>query len=212
MATFRAIAAVGQAMVGLIEEEYAAFFPHGELGASFRLVQGKDFQDSVPVVATGHGVSVYLYRVGLNRTGGTPCRASGRMALGCQPRWRWIFFLITAWWDSLAGNPIQNGAQEQQWLLALALRALEARPTLSAGLLNHFANDRVFREEESIDLIGEVLPLGDLVAIWEVNKPRMQPSGTYLARGVMIDMDSEDFAGEPVQLRQFELAQLERSS
>lgn len=207
MADYRAIASVGLTIVGLIEAETSALFPSSLTGVSCRLVQGKEFQNEDPVVPGGRGVSVYLYRVALNanRRNSTPRQLPDGTRLPA-PLALDLSYLVTAWWDGTMQGASLGASREQQWLLALAFRALEGCPTVGAGLLNHYANASVFRDDETIDLIGEVLPPADLVSIWEVNKARMQPSATYLARGVMIEMDSEQTSGAPVQFRQFELS------
>ena len=100
-------------------------------------------------------------------------------------------------------TPWAAKAEVQQALLAWAMRKLEDTPTLSASLLNNANPAHVpFGPEESVDLVFEPITIADLLYVWEVGKPNVQVSVTYVARAVLIDSDVMLTEGKPVQTRQ----------
>lgn len=199
MATFRAIAVTGNTIRNLLAE---ACPPETFPGAQFELFQTANL---VSPPFTDLGVSVYLYRVAYNQARrNLPPRKqlNGQRFRPSLPLD--LHFLITAW----ARKP------EQQWsLLAWAMRTLENAAVLPAGLLNQNAGSdlhgtpwHVFKEDESVELVGETLSLQDTVSVWEIAKHNQQPSVSIVARSVLIDSDLEMPTGAPVQIRAFDLA------
>lgn len=196
MASSRAIVTVSLAIRGLL----ANACPPELRGTQFRLFQAKDLAGAVSM---SRGVSVYLHRVTFNtarrnlppRTGldGIQYRPPVPVDLG---------YLVTAWGDT---------AERQQELLGWAVRTLHDTPILPAGLLNSFAGGRegdppVFRDDEAVELVGEILPAQELVNVWEVAKSQQQPSIPYVARAVYLDSDVRIQEGPLVQTRRFDLA------
>ena len=176
MASFHAVATVGQAILGLLTDAC----PRSEFpGAGFALYQAKDFQSPMT-----EGISLYLHRIVVSTARRRlPDRidASGRRFRPSLPVD--LYFLLTAWAQS---------ATLQHHLLAWAMRALEDTPSLPSGLLNRFsARPDTFAPEESVDLALEAVPQQDFLAIWEVAKHHMQISATYVARVVPIDSTIE---------------------
>ena len=200
MASFRAIAVTGNTIRNLLAE---ACSPEKFPGAQFELFQTANL---VSPPFTDLGVSIYLYRVAYNQARrNLPPRKqlNGQRFRPSMPLD--LHFLITAW----ARKP------EQQWsLLAWAMRTLEDAPVLPAGLLNqnagsdlHGAPWHVFKEDESVELIGETLSLQDTVSVWEIAKHNQQPSASIVARSVIIDSDIEMPEAERVQTRVFDVSQ-----
>lgn len=186
MASFHAIATVGQAILGLLTDACPrAEFP----AAGFALYQAKDFQSPMT-----EGISLYLHRVVASTARRRlPDRidAAGRRFRPSLPVD--LYFLMTPWAQS---------ATLQHHLLAWAMRVLEDTPSLPAGLLNRFsARPDTFAPEESIDLALEAVPQQDVLAIWEVAKHHMQISATYVARVVPIDSAIELEQAVPAQTR-----------
>ena len=191
MATYHAIAATGQAILGMLADAC----PKPEFaGARFELYQPGDFQKPME-----EGLSLYLYRLAINRT---------RRTLPAQPapdgrRYRVplsvdLYYLLTAWAKSAA---------RQQHVLGWAMRALEDSPIMAAGVLNHYGPDpETFRATEAVELVGEPLSLQDLTNIWDILKLNPQTSAGYVARLISIDSSLPLVEAEPVQTRVFDLA------
>ena len=189
MANYKAIAAVGQAIVNLLTDASRLEFPQ----AKFKLFQASDFttQGEPP---TPEGATIYLYRLGVN---------AARRSL--PPRWdadgkRYrpslpldLYFLVTIW----AGS-----AEKQYRLLGWVMRVLEDTPILPATLLNELEqNGGIF--DGNIELFYDPLTLADMSVIWEnLKQVKVLPSITYVARMVLIDSFTELPVGEPAQTRE----------
>jgi hypothetical protein len=195
VARTQAIAVTALALRGLL----ASACPRDQFPtAEVRLFQTKDLQTPQQV---NTGVSIYLHRIAFNTTRrNLPPRQTVDGRRYRPPTPVDLHFLITAWGRT---------AEEQQSLLGWAVRALEDTPVLPAGLLNRFAGDwgEVFQENETVELVGDVLSLQDLFNIWEIAKHNHQASVSYIAR--MIELDSEIELSEAglVQTRSFDHAQ-----
>jgi hypothetical protein len=190
LATYHAIAAVGQALLGLL----ASACPKPEFAsAQFELYRAADFLKPM-----NDGISLYLYRVTVNtslrnlppRTGPDGRRYRPSLPLD-------LHYLMTAWGRTAA---------MQQRLLGWAIRTLEDTPILPQGVLNHYAPEvETFRPNETVELIMEVLSLQDMVNIWEIAKANQQPSVAYSARMVQIESNIELSEWPLVQARGFDL-------
>jgi len=192
LAKYHAVAVTGLALRGLL----ANAWPRDQFpSAEFRLFQTKDLQTPQQV---NTGVSVYLHRIAFNTTRrNLPPRQTLLGKRYRPPTPVDLHFLITAWGRT---------AEEQQALLGWAIRTLEDTPVLSAGLLNRFAGDwgEVFHENETVELVGDILSLQDLYNIWEIAKHNHQPSVSYIARMIYLDSEVELTEASPVQTRAFE--------
>jgi hypothetical protein len=169
-------------------------FPNAE----FRLFQTKDLQTPQQL---NTGVSIYLHRIAFNTTRrNLPPRRTVNGKRYYPPTPVDLHFLVTAWGRT---------AEEQQALLGWAIRTLEDTPILPAGLLNRFAGDwgEVFREDETVELVGDVLSLQDLFNIWEIAKHNHQASVSYIARMIELDSQIELTEAGPVQTRSFDYAE-----
>jgi hypothetical protein len=184
MATHAAIAAVGQALLGLLEQAC----PRPEFdGARFELYQARHFKEPMD-----EGISLYLFRVvpsTVRRQLPGRVDAQGRRAR--QPLPLDLHYLLTPW---------ARSAVRQHRLLGWALRTLEDTPTLPAGLLNHHAAPETdtFLPDETVTLVHEPLALQDLLNIWEVGKPNLQISATYVARLVALESTLHEPLPPPV--------------
>ncbi|HEY6391853.1 MAG TPA: DUF4255 domain-containing protein [Bryobacteraceae bacterium] len=188
MATHNAIAAIGQAILGLL----ASACPRPEFGgAQFELYQGQNFQSPMD-----EGICLYLHRVTpANNIRNLPPRLApnGKRYRPSLPLD--LHYLLIAW---------ARDAVKQQRLLGWAMRELENTPLLHASLLNqHGPEPDTFDASESVDLIMDTLPILDLGSIWEVARHHMQPSVPYIARMVRIDSGIEITEAGPVQTRVF---------
>src|SRR5690242_12213415 len=159
MATYRAMAAISQAVLGMLEEAC----PRDEFAdAAFRLVQSSDFQADTPPL--GEGISLFLYRVTVNgNLRNLPARLApdGRRYRPALPLD--LHYMLTAWGRSV---------EKQQRLLGWAMRTLEDTPILPTGLLNHYGPEaETFRAGETVELVCEQLSLQDFNNIWEGLRP-----------------------------------------
>jgi hypothetical protein len=172
LATYGAIAAIGEAIVGLLEQAC----PHPEFdGAVFRLYRAIDFKTPMD-----EGISLFLYRVATSSSRrNLPPRidAEGR-------RWRSplpvdLYYLLTPWGRS---------AERQHRLLGFAMRTLEDTPTLNASFLNHYSRpDWSFMPDETLTVVFEPL--------------NVQDSATYVVRLLPIESLARDPAVPPAQTR-----------
>jgi hypothetical protein len=188
MASANAIAAVGQAILGLI----ASGVPRDEFAsAKFELYQAKDFQSPME-----EGISLYLYRVtaaGEIRNYPPRIAPDGRRYRQLLPIN--LHYILSAW---------AREAVKQQRLLGWAMRILEDTPVMPAGVLNQGGQETdTFRPNETVDLIMESISIYDMGAIWDVSKPNVQPSVGYIARMLGLESPLEITEGAPVQTRVF---------
>jgi len=188
MATAYAIAATGQAILGLL----ASAVPRDEFAsAQFELYQAKNFQSPMD-----EGISLYLHRV-------TPANNIRNLAPRVAPDGRRyrppvpidLHYVLTAWGrDSVT----------QHRLLGWAIRIIEDTPILPASVLNqHGPETDTFRPNETVDLIMETIPILEMGAIWEVARHHFQPSVFYTARMIVLDSRFELEEGANIQTRTF---------
>jgi hypothetical protein len=190
MASYRAIAAISQAILGLLADSV----PKPEFAAArFELFQALNLQTPLE-----EGVSLYLFRVIPNqsrrslgpRIGGDGLRYKPSVPIDLQ-------YLLTAWAKS---------AERQQRLLGWAIRTLEDTPILPSGLLNHYGPEPdTFAASETVELFMDSIAIQDMGSLWEVARHHFQPSVVYLAR--MIALDSEVELGDAglAQTREFDM-------
>lgn len=189
MATYPVMAATGQAILRLL----AGSCPKPEFAAArFDLYQASNFTQPME-----EGISLYLYRIGINaarrnlpaRTGLDGRRYRPPLPLD-------LYYLLTAW---------ARTAIAQQRLLGWAMRTLEDTPLLTSGLLNDVGPEpETFQPQETVELIFEPLALQDLYNIWSALKVAPQLSASYVARAVALDSIVTLTEAAPVQTRQFD--------
>ncbi len=188
MASAYAIAATGQAILGLL----ASAVPRDEFAsAQFELYQAKNFQSPMD-----EGISLYLHRI-------TPANNIRNLAPRVAPDGRRyrppvpidLHYVLTAW---------GRDAVKQQRLLGWAIRIIEDTPLLPASVLNqHGPETDTFRPTETVDLIMETIAIQDMGSIWEVARHHFQPSAFYTARMLVLDSRFELEDAPAVQTRVF---------
>ena len=150
MATHHAIAAVSLALKNALERALPkAEFPD----ARIVLLRPADFTTGIT-----DGISLLLYRVGLNGTQrNLPPRIAADGTRFRPPLPVDLHYLLTAWSATV---------EVQQNLLAWAMRFLEDTPRLAASVINPpMPAPAVFRAEESVELICDPLPLDSWLAL-----------------------------------------------
>jgi hypothetical protein len=192
VATYQAIAATGQAILGLLADSC----PKPEFaGARFELYKPDSFHQPME-----EGISLFLYRVAVNL--GQRNQATRPRPDGLRPRLPLpldLYYLLTPW------SPTP---ERQQRLLGWAMRTLEDTPILPAGHLNHYAPEpNVFQPAETVELFYEAISLQDMATMWEVFKPHEQLSIPYVARMVSIESTQGTRDAERVQTRVLEVGQ-----
>jgi hypothetical protein len=172
VATYPAVAATSEAVLGLLEA--------AAVGTEFAAIEFEHYAADDLGKPAADTVSLLLHAVTLNPTRRpvepriAPDGSAFRPAVALD-----LHYVLTAW----AEHPVR-----QQRLLGWCIRVLADTPTLSAGILNHFGpEDDVFRPTETVELIWEPLSTQDLAEVWEGAKSNRRPSATYLARIVEIE-------------------------
>jgi uncharacterized protein DUF4255 len=189
MATTQAIAATGQAILGLLSDAC----PKTEFSsASFELYQISNFQSPM-----AEGISLYLYRVAIN---GARRNLPSTVGLDGQ-RYRPavpldLHYVVTAW---------ARTAVKQQRLLGWVIRMLEDVPILPAGLLNHYGPEpEIFKPSETVEVILESLSLQDWNNLWSASKTNTPTlSVGYVARMIGIESSMTLSEVAAVQTREF---------
>jgi hypothetical protein len=193
MATYRAIGATCEAVVGTLRQ---AWRPEMFYNASlqFAVYTTKDFATPMET-----GVSLFLYRVTLNGVQRTP---PGRRGPLDQPRRTQLpldlHFLLTPW---------AKQASLEQEILGWMMRIIEDTPTLPSGLLNsHIAG--VFDSKETVELLPGDLSYEDMSRVWDVLPQDFHISVPYIARVVRIDSVFDTSGGGPVLTKQLDYGAL----
>lgn len=191
MATYAAIAATSEAIVGLLRRAR----PKDEFTkAAFEVYQGNDFESPM-----NEGISLYLYRVSVNlsrRNLPPTVTPEGRRMRPPIPLD--LHYLLSAWGQSY---------DTQHRLIGWAIREIENTPVIPAGVLNSTGPESdVFRPEETVEIICDPLPLPDMINLWETLKPKSNRplSVNYVARMVAIESRVEMHEYAPVQAREFD--------
>ena len=165
MADYRAIAAVGSALVAVLEE--AASAPGSEFAdLPVALVQGGRLADGM-----ASGLSVYLRHVSPR----TATLAPGSGDLPARALTVDLHYLVTAWAD---------GAEVQQRVLGWCLRTLHETPVLPGDALQPEGGD-VFSPTERVALELEPLTPAELREAWTADSP-LPPSLAYCVKSLQI--------------------------
>jgi hypothetical protein len=194
MASYRAIAAVSDAVIQLLESHYdPTDFDGNQL--EFKVYLAQDFTQ--PMNA---GVSVLLYRIFTNGAHRTP---AGRLGPnGARQRSQLpldLHLLLTAW---------AKDASLQHTIAGWMMRVLEDIPSFPAGLLNRRYGN-VFHADETVEIGLAELSTEELFRIWEVIvNNAYQISVPYVARVVRIESQLSSGDGVAIQERTFDYAKL----
>ena len=174
MADYRAIRAVGESLMGLLESSYRPD-DFNDIVADFRMFTSKDFTSN----AITNGASLFMYRLYCNGVYRTPpghinddgTRMDTQLPLE-------LHFLITVW----------GGEASYQYELAgWIMRVLEDTPIFPSAALNS-TTPNVFRPDETVDITLAELRTEDLFRIWDVlGVNAYQLSIPYVARVVNIE-------------------------
>lgn len=189
MGTFQAIAATGQAMLGLLSDAV----PRDEFpNAQFELYQVSNFNQPMD-----EGVSLHLYRVAVNtsRRNLPPTVApDGRRFRPPIPLD--LYYVATAWAPT---------AVRQQRLLGWTIRMFEDVPILPTGLLNNYGPEpEIFQPGETVELILDSLSLQDWNNLFSTMKSNPPPlSVAYIARMLHIQSSMPLTEYAEVQTREF---------
>lgn len=174
MADYRAIKAVGESLMGLLEASYdPADF--NDIVADFRMFTSRDFTNNVIT----NGASLFMYRLYCNGAHRTPVgrlRDDGLHGDAQLPLE--LHFLITLW---------SGEASYQYELAGWIMRLLEDTPMLPSSVLNT-TTPNVFRGDETVDIVLAELSTEDLFRIWDVlGVNAYQLSIPYVARVINIE-------------------------
>lgn len=190
MADYRAVMAVSEAMIKLLQSNYRPEDFNNEL--EFKVFTSKDFSDST----IANGVSIFPYRVYVNGANRFP--AGGVDINGKKKKSKLpieVHCLVTVW---------GLNASLQNTLVGWVMRVLEDNPVLPANLLNSVVAD-VFSQDETVEITFAELSTEDMFRIWDVLGINVyQLSVPYLLRIIHIDSIQPALpeTGEPVQVRE----------
>lgn len=194
MARTQAIAATGQAILGLLADAC----PKPEFSAArFELYQISNFSSPME-----EGISLFLYRVAVNGARRNLPSTVGPNGERFRPALPLDLHYIA--------SAFAQTAVKQQRLLGWAVRLLEDVPILPAGLLNNYGPEPdIFKPSETVEVILESLNLQDWNNLWsaiKTNPPSL--SVGYVAR--MIGIESTVSLSElaAVQTREFGVGKL----
>jgi uncharacterized protein DUF4255 len=188
MGTFQAIAATGQAMLGLLSDAVPRDqFPN----AQFELYQMSNFQQPME-----EGISLFLYRIAANTSRRNLPPTTGPDGRRFRPPIPVdLYYIATAWAPT---------AERQQRLLGWTIRMFEDVPVLPTGLLNNYGPEpEIFKQGETVELILDSLTLQDLNNFWGVSKSSLQLSVGYIARMLHIQSSMPITEYTEVQTREF---------
>ena len=193
MGTFQAIAATGQAMLGLLSDAVPRdLFPN----AQFELYQMSNFQQPME-----EGISLFLYRIAANTSRRNLPPSTGPDGRRFRPPIPVdLYYIATAWAPT---------AVRQQRLLGWAIRMFEDVPVLPTGLLNNYGPEpEIFKQGETVEIILDSLTLQDLNNFWGVSKASLQLSVGYIARMLHIQSSMPITEYAEVQTREFGLGKV----
>jgi hypothetical protein len=193
MGTFQAIAATGQAMLGLLSDAVPRDqFPN----AQFELYQMSNFQQPME-----EGISLFLYRIAANTSRRNLPPTVGPDGRRFRPPIPLDLYYIASVWAPTA--------ERQQRLLGWTIRMFEDVPILPTGLLNNFGPEpEIFQPGETVEIILDSLTLQDFNNFWGVSKASLQLSVGYIARMLHIQSSMPMSEYAEVQTREFGLGKV----
>lgn len=189
MGRFQAIAATGQAMLGLLSDAV----PRDEFpNAQFELYQLSNFAQS----PMDEGVSLYLYRIAPNVTRRNLPPTVGPDGRRFRPPIPLdLYYVVSAWAQT---------AVKQQRLLGWTIRMFEDVPILPTGLLNNYGPEpEIFHPGETVEITLDQLTLQDWNNLWSTTKGSPPLSVGYIARMLAIESSMPMTEYADVQTRDF---------
>jgi hypothetical protein len=191
MAFYPALAATSEAILGLLQR--------AAVGTEFDGVTFEHYQASSFEKPMQEGIALYLYRLTVSANRNLPSRTGRDGRRYGPPLPLDLHYLVIPW---------ATDAIKQQRLLGFAVRALEDTPILPAGVLNQHGPERdVFRPEETVELIFEMVSVQDASEIWDVAQTKEQVAATYVARMVEIESTRPLEEAGLVQTREFVMSE-----
>lgn len=193
MADYRAVPAVTEAVIELLQSRFQAAPQYFNNELEFQIYLAKDF--SQPMAA---GVSLFLYRIYPNGTLRSPRGRPGPE--GQQYRNQLpldLHFILTAW----AQDP-----SLQHLIAGWMMRMIEDTPILPPGLLNQ-RYPGLFSADEAVVITPAELSMEELLRMWEVIITNVyQLSVPYVARYVKVESELLLDIGRAIQERTFGLS------
>ena len=195
MATFQAVNLVCEAVLDVLRDNVPPELSGHSL--QFEVYTSRDFS----LASISAGVSLFLYRIIPNEVVRTP---RGRLdANGQRKRSQLpvdLHFILSVWGQD---------SSLQHALAGWMMRELETFSILPSALLNR--REQAFHGDETVEIVLGNLDNENLFRLWEtVAQNVYQLSIPYIARMVMIESEAAD-TGVPIQERQFDLLEAERS-
>lgn len=186
MASYPAIAATSETILGLLQR--------AAIGGEFETLTFEHYQSSSFEKPMKEGIALFLYRVTVSANRNLPPRTGRDGRRYGPPIPLDLHYLVIPW---------ASDAIKQQRLLGFAVRAIEDTPILPAGVLNqHGPESDVFRPEETVELVLELVSVQDTSEIWDIAQTKEQVCATYVARMVEIDSRRRLDEGGLVQARE----------
>jgi hypothetical protein len=193
MADYRAVPAVTEAVIELLQSRFQAAPEYFNNELEFKIYLARDFAQ--PMAA---GVSLFLYRIYPNGTLRSPRGRPGPE--GQQYRNQLpldLHFILTAW----AQDP-----SLQHLIAGWMMRMIEDTPILPPGLLNQ-RYPGLFSADEGVVITPAELSMEELLRMWEVIVENVyQLSIPYVARYVKVESELLMEIGRPIQERTFDLS------
>ena len=169
MASYQAVAAVGRAVVALLED---ATRPEEFADSEFILFKTEDFEQPLET-----GLSVYLYRIEIDRH--TP--AALVMGPGghriAPPLSLVLHYLLTPW---------SVDAASEHMLLAWGMRVLDDSPVISGTQLNGVSAG-TFADTDEVLLLLRDTPLGEMTDLWRALGSNYRIGASYVAQTIVLD-------------------------
>ena len=186
MADSHVLAAVGRTLERVLDAAFDALEPVEDKNTRAVLVRTQDFDPSTvdnPIVAPA--LSIFLYRVGVNRTTRAAWAAStladGRSRLPLELR-----YLLTPWADN---------AEWEHQILGRAMQALDELPLMSGPLLYPSA---AWHDHEALQVVIDDTADEELGRIWDSLDADFRLSVAYVARVIRLE-GREALPAEPVR-------------
>ncbi len=177
MATSAGIAGVAKSIERLLTLRFAPDEPTTGTTPTLAVLANADLIKNGPTMP---GLTIYLYRIEVNRTMRPAWSAVGHHdGVGHLPLD--LHFLLTAW---------ATDAEDELRILGRAMELLDATPILTGPLL-HSLNENMWSGGESIQLLADDVPSEAVLRIFDLWPAKHKLSVSYLARVMRLDTRPE---------------------
>jgi hypothetical protein len=174
MAGFRAIAATGKSLEHILNAAFTADEPVENKSTKAALVQTDDFDSTNGATISTPGLSVFLYRVEVDKTMRAAWAGVGHLD-GSAHLPIDLHYLLTAWADN---------AEHEHQIIGRAMQCLEGLPILGGPVLNATGD---WAPNEIVQLSAEDLGIDTVTRTFDALEAHFRLSVGYLARVVRID-------------------------